>query len=222
MQIQFLDAIGSIPASAWDALMEAGNPFVSHAFLSALETHNCVGDEWGWLPQHAVIYDDANHIIGAAPLYLKYNSYGEFVFDWAWADAYRRYGRRYYPKLVMASPYSPVPGPRLLVRSHQHAALSDTLLQAILKHGEALGVSSLHCLFTDPDDNLALDRNRFGFRMDCQFHWKNQQYRSFEHFLERLKPKKRKNIKQERQQIVKSDIRIEDANDHDLTARLAD
>ena len=209
MQIRFHDALQTVPASEWDALMPVGNPFVSHAFLSALERHDCVGDELGWLPQHAVVYDDTNHIIGATPLYLKYNSYGEFVFDWLWADVYRRYGRRYYPKLVMAVPYSPVPGPRLLARAEQHQAVADCLLTEILRRGEALEASSVHCLFTETADNLALERRHFAFRTDCQFHWQNRAYTSFEHFLAHLKPKKRKNIKQERQQVANSDIRIE-------------
>lgn len=209
MQIRFHAAIKTLPAAAWDSLMEPGNPFVSHAFLAALEQHACVGEALGWLPQHAVVYDDANHIIGAAPLYLKFNSYGEFVFDWLWAELYQRYGRRYYPKLVVASPYSPVPGPRLLARAEQHPTVADALLQGILRHGEGLEVSGVHCLFTEAADNLALERNGFEFRNDCQFHWKNQGYTSFDHFLDHLSLKKRKNIKQERQQVAKAAIRIE-------------
>jgi len=205
MRIEFIDSIKPISAATWDALRPEPNPFVSHAFLSALELHHGVGEEQGWLPHHAVVYNEAKHIIGTAPLYLKYNSYGEFVFDWAWADAYHRYGLRYYPKLVCAAPYSPVPGPRLLSRD---PAVRQFLLQAIVKEAEKLNLSSFHCLFTEADDNQALQQQNLEMRNDCQFHWYNKGYANFDQFLSRLKQKKRKNINQERRQVQQADIQL--------------
>jgi hypothetical protein len=206
MQIEFINSIKTINSQVWDRLNPQLNPFVSHAFLAALEQHQGVCQEQGWLPHHAVVYNQAKQIIGAAPLYLKFNSYGEFVFDWAWADAYRRYGRSYYPKLVCASPYSPVPGPRLLTTDPK---VRDFLLQAIIREAENQGLSSFHCLFTQEQDNQSLQRQQLEMRNDCQFHWHNRDYRDFDHFLSELKQKKRKNIKQERRQVEDAAIRVQ-------------
>ena len=203
MHIEFINSLKRIDARIWDNLRPQANPFVSHAFLSALEQHQGVGEAQGWIPHHAVVYNEAKHIIGAAPLYLKVNSYGEFVFDWSWADAYRRYGLRYYPKFVCAAPYSPVPGPRLLCKD---AATRDFLLQGIVKEAENLHLSSFHCLFTTSEDSAALDRLQLGIRNDCQFHWFNRDYTDFNQFLDALKQKKRKNINQERRNVENAGI----------------
>ena len=117
MRITIHENLADIPAAAWNALTDGRDPFLRHEFLVALERHNCVGEQFGWLPRHLAAYDDSGTLIGAVPLYLKDNSYGEFVFDWAWADAYARNGLQYYPKLVSAIPYTPATGSRILIAS---------------------------------------------------------------------------------------------------------
>jgi len=214
MQIEFINSLKTVSAQTWDQLRPDPNPFVSHAFLSALEQHHGVGDDQGWLPYHALVYNEAKQIIGTAPLYLKYNSYGEFVFDWAWADAYRRYGLRYYPKLVCASPYSPVPGPRFL---SQDSSVREYMLQAIVREAKNLNLSSFHCLFSEAEDNQIQEQAHLEMRNDCQFHWYNQGYRDFDQFLAALKQKKRKNIKQERRNVENADIRLRRFSGHEIS-----
>ena len=133
----------------WNRLVTDGNPFVRYEFLRALEQHRGVGEHYGWIPRYLVAHE-GNALVGAAPLYIKTNSYGEFVFDWAWADAYERAGLPYFPKLVIASPYSPVTGPRLLAASsHNEDKIRKELIKASIRETQNLGASSLHCLFTD-------------------------------------------------------------------------
>ena len=114
MDLKILHDIGSLDAGQWNSLVDSSNPFLRYEFLSALERHGCVGRQHGWLPRHITAFDDAGTLVGAVPLYIKDNSYGEFVFDWAWADAYQRAGLEYYPKAVVAVPYTPATGPRIL------------------------------------------------------------------------------------------------------------
>ena len=124
-------AVDAIPADEWNALAGSDLPFMRHEFLAAMEHHGCVGERFGWIPRHLALRDDQDRLLAAAPCYLKFNSYGEFVFDWAWADAYQRAGRRYYPKLVIASPYTPATGRRILCgdspRRAEYAARPDTI-----------------------------------------------------------------------------------------------
>mgnify|MGYP003561689753 CR=1 FL=1 len=128
------DAIDQIPAAAWNALVGDDLPFMRHEFLAAMERHGCVGERFGWLPRHLALTDEQDRLLAAAPCYLKYNSYGEFVFDWAWADAYQRAGRRYYPKLVIASPYTPATGRRILTgNTPQREKLATTLTKGALQ-----------------------------------------------------------------------------------------
>ncbi|MGD8640066.1 MAG: peptidogalycan biosysnthesis protein, partial [Gammaproteobacteria bacterium] len=131
MNITIIGAINEVTADEWNNLAGLENPFIRYEFLSALETHNCVGDRFGWIPQHITLRDDDNKLIGAVPMYLKDNSYGEFVFDWGWADAYHRHGLAYYPKLVVATPYTPATGPRLLIdKGQDYPTFANTLIEA--------------------------------------------------------------------------------------------
>ena len=189
------------------------HPFVRHEFLHAMEVHHCVGEKFGWLPRHIGVYDDSDVLLGAMPLYEKHNSYGEFVFDHAWADAYQRNGLPYYPKLVSAVPYTPARGQRLLARSDVQAEVYPLLLNRALQLTRQLGCSGFHCLFPLPIEQRFLAQQLLS-RHDCQFHWHNQQYRDFEEFLSRLNAKKRKNIRQERRRACNSGVVIRRLDGH--------
>jgi predicted N-acyltransferase len=206
---RFHPTIAELPATTWDTLRASANPFVSHAFLHALESTGCIRPEWGWQPYHLGMYEDGR-LVAAAPLYLKGNSRGEFVFDWNWADAWERAGGAYYPKLLNAVPYSPVPGPRLLAGCGDDAPpLRQALVEAMRLETGRLGLSSAHANFLDERDMTAFGDTWLG-RSDVQFHWHNHGYRDFDDFLNVLKAKKRKNIRQERAHVQASrlDIRM--------------
>ncbi|HUD40416.1 MAG TPA: GNAT family N-acetyltransferase [Dokdonella sp.] len=199
--------LDAIEAAAWDALVADDNPFVSHAFLAGLERHGCLSPEYGWQPHHLGLYA-AERLVAAAPLYLKGNSHGEFVFDWSWAAAYERHGLDYYPKLLAGVPYSPVTGPRLLAgRGEDAAALRRALAGSIERETDRLGLSSAHANFVDDEDAAALADAGWLARGDWQFHWHNRGWRDFEDFLAALASKKRKNIRHERAQVARAGIR---------------
>jgi hypothetical protein len=189
-------AIGEVPAAEWDACAGTGNPFVSHAFLSVVEESLSATSRTGWLPRHAVLRDAEKRVVAAAPMYAKSHSYGEYVFDHGWAQAFERAGGRYYPKLQVASPFSPVPGPRLLVRGVPRRALAGALAQAC---GE-LGFSSVHATFCTEDDWRAFGRAGWLQRVGMQYHWENAGYADFEAFLGALNARKRKSIRRERRE----------------------
>ena len=213
MQTSICTDLSSIPADDWNALAGDQNPFVQHAFLVALEKHNCVGEHWSWLPQHILIHEDGK-LVGAMPMYIKDNSYGEFVFDWAWADAYERNGLPYYPKLVNSIPYTPATGPRLLAQTTE---IKKHLIDASIAQAKKLNTSSMHWLFTDKDDTALLSGQGYMLREGVQFHWENQDYGHFEDFLATLTSKKRKKIKRERRLVCEADVEIEYLNGHDAT-----
>ena len=212
---RFHPYIADIAPAAWDALRPDDNPFLSHAFLAALETTGCIREAWGWQAHHLALYA-GDAVIAAAPLYLKGNSHGEFVFDWSWASAWERAGGDYYPKLLNAVPYSPVPGPRLLVGrdggEHAHA-LRRALLETMRGECDRLGLSSLHANFLQEEDTTAFDdpasAGLWLARSDVQFHWHNAGYADFDAFLATFNHKKRKNIRQERAQVARSGLTIE-------------
>ena len=203
------DSIEAIPRADWNGLTDPDTPFLRHEFLAAMERHGCVGEELGWLPRHLALRDEDDRLVAAAPCYLKFNSYGEFVFDWAWAGAYQRYGLRYYPKLVIASPYTPATGPRILVAdSPGKDEYTAALIHGSLDIAERLGVSSLHWLFTTGTETRALERQGLMRRVGCQFHWSNPGYQDFDHFLGTLSSAKRKQIKRERRRVAEAGIRF--------------
>jgi predicted N-acyltransferase len=209
VDVKVIGRIDEVDAARWNTLAGADNPFVRHEFLAALERHGCVGDRFGWYPQH-LLATDGDQIVGAVPLYLKDNSYGEFVFDWSWADAYQRSGLSYYPKGVVSVPYTPATGPRLLVADTPNADhIADTLIEAALRHARQLGLSSLHWLFTSERDTQRLARHDLMLRLGCQFHWSNAGYRDFEDFLAHLTAQKRKKIKRERRRVLEQGIQLE-------------
>ncbi|MBS1269083.1 MAG: hypothetical protein MAG794_00026 [Gammaproteobacteria bacterium] len=220
MYYRTIDSISGIDASEWDRLNRTGHPFVRHAFLDGLERAGCVRPDTGWQPQHILVYKDAEQkrLVGAAPLYLKYHSWGEYVFDWAWADAYGRAGLPYYPKLLCAVPFTPVTGPRLLVspRSGEPGAVRRALIHSIIRHAETLEVSSIHWLFTDADDTAALQHEGLLKRTGNQFHWTNRGYGDFNDYLSSLTSKRRKQIRRERRRIDEAGLRVEMIEGRDL------
>ena len=216
MKIVFTDNIASIDAQHWNDLAGDSNPFIQHDFLLALEQHDCL-QQWGWYPQHCLLYDNET-LIGACPAYIKDNSYGEFVFDWAWADAYQKNGLDYYPKLVTAIPFTPAQGPRLLAsKNHidgdginiESAAIKKGLIDALIAFSEKNELSSAHFLFCEDDDVKQLSEAGLMLRYDYQFHWANDNYKSFDEFLSRLTSKRRKNIKRERRKVAQNNVKIE-------------
>ena len=208
MHTEIIDSLSGIKPDLWRRLTGSGNPFIQYEFLSALETNHCL-QEYGWYPQHVVLYND-NELVAATPLYIKDNSYGELVFDWAWADAYHRAGLPYYPKLVTAIPYTPVTGPRLLVdESYDYNVCATKMSEAILEHAQRIQASTMHWLFTDQQDTQFLSQQGHAIRLGCQFHWHNQEYESFDHFLAQLTSSKRKKIKRERRHVAEQQIELE-------------
>jgi predicted N-acyltransferase len=207
VSIQVVSRIAELPAAEWDACAGDDNPFVSHAFLAALEESGSATAETGWLPQHLAIADERGRLVGCAPLYLKSHSYGEYVFDWGWADAYERAGGRYYPKLQGAVPFTPVTGPRLLVRPDAvRAAVAEALIAGMVELAERHGVSSLHVTFPEHGDWRALGAAGFLRRSGLQYHWVNRGYEDFDAFLATLTSRKRKAIRKERRKVAESGV----------------
>ncbi len=213
--------LADIPAADWDALGGTDYPFTRHAFLEGLERHDCLLP-WGWQPAHFTLHD-GDRLIAALPAYIKDNSYGELVFDQGWAGAYQRSGREYYPKLVSAVPYTPATGPRLLVHPsvqepQQRLQLRHMLVEAALTFCQRQGLSGWHLLFERETVLYALKDERLMLRHDCQFHWHNNGYGSFDDFLAALRSRKRKNIRKERQRVRDSGLLIERCPGHELDA----
>ncbi len=207
MKARFHDRLDAIPADAWNALRPDDNPFLAHAFLAGLERHGCVDPRTGWQPHHLTLHD-GERLVAAAPLYLKGNSHGEFVFDWSWAHAYEQNSLDYYPKLLCAVPYSPVTGPRLLAGHGSDAdALRAALVAAIRAEAQRLKLSSAHLNFAIEPDAVALSDSDWLPRSDWQFHWRNDAgWRNFDDFLDALSHKKRKNIRHERARVAQAGV----------------
>jgi len=218
MDIKIHAEINQIPANEWNSLVKGNNPFLRHEFLAALEHHGCVSHTFGWHPCHITVSEN-NRLVGAMPLYVKTNSYGEFVFDHAWADAYQRNQIPYYPKLVSAIPYTPAGGQRLLCASDRQEDIFPVLLKTVQTLAEQKQYSSYHCLFPLRDEQAWMEKQGFLTRHDCQFHWHNQNYASFDEFLARLDKKKRKNIRQERRRVAQQGINLRVLNGHTASAK---
>ena len=202
--------IAAIGAAAWDACAGDENPFVSYAFLSALEDSGSACAESGWQPQHLALQDDAGTVLGVVPCYLKSHSYGEYVFDWGWADAFERAGGKYYPKLQVSVPFTPATGPRLLVRPGPRAGeVREVLIHGLLELTRQLKVSSLHITFPTGPEWRALGEAGFLQRVGQQFHWENAGYGSFDDFLAALSSRKRKNLRKEREVANAQGVDIE-------------
>ena len=218
---QVLYDLAGISADDWNALAAAGagraraQPFLRHEFLRALELAGCVGEATGWAARHLLLRDASGALAAAVPAYLKLHSYGEYVFDWAWADAYHRNGLRYYPKLLSAIPFTPVPGTRLAARdaTSLHAAA-----RALLGYARSCGLSSLHVLFPRAAEADALRDAGLMLRHGVQFHWRNAGYADFEAFLDTLAQPKRKKIRAERRKVADAGVRLRRLHGRDIGA----
>jgi predicted N-acyltransferase len=210
---ELLSKVSEIPADQWDALNPRGNPFVAHAFLAALEESGSVGAGTGWSPAPIMIRDADGIPAAALPAYLKSHSQGEYVFDHHWADAFERAGGQYYPKLQIAAPFSPVPGPRLLLRD---PALAPAILAAAEAVVDQNGLSSAHATFVEEGELDAFRAAGWLTRMGTQFHWQNRDYADFDDFLSALSSRKRKAIRKERA-AAQSAVRIGQIRGADIT-----
>ena len=240
VQIRIVKSISEVPAEAWDACAAGSsvvkvihedalspglstrgkvpNPFVSHAFLLACEQSGSVGGRTGWQPRHLLVEDTKGALLGAAPCYVKSHSQGEYVFDQGWAEAFERAGGDYYPKLQVAVPFTPVTGPRLLVRpGPSAAAIFETLADALAEITTASELSSAHVTFLPEAEWDALGKRGFLQRTDQQFHWHNAGYATFEDFLTALSSRKRKTIRRERKEALAPGIEVVWLTGSDLT-----
>ena len=210
LQHQCISSIHSVAKEDWNKLNISDNPFLKYQFLAALETHQCVGKESGWLPQHLLIWSEKT-LVAVMPGYLKFNSYGEFVFDWSWANFYEQHGQEYYPKLIFAIPFSPVTGNRLLISNNLP---SFTNIEEIFKFAgtcirdyvKTHHLSSAHILFSKPEEAKNFNDHGFLLRTDCQFHWHNKNYIDFDDYLSTFTSKKRRNIKRERRIVAEQNF----------------
>lgn len=208
--VRIVERIADVPAAAWDACAGSDNPFLTHAFLEALEASHSAIARTGWAPRHVVAEDAQGRVVGVAPMYLKSHSYGEYVFDHGWADAYRRAGGQYYPKLQVAVPFTPVPGPRLLVRPDSDAtAIRAGLVEALAAIADRLGVSSLHVTFCLAEEAQTFERAGWLIRQGRQFHWQNAGYKTFDDFLAALSHSRRKSIRKERREVAAQGLEID-------------
>lgn len=222
MKIRVHQSIDEINADEWNRLA-GDDPFVQHAFLAALEHSGSASAASGWQAQHLTCNDESGRLIGALPLYLKSHSYGEYVFDWAWADAWHRAGLQYYPKLTSAVPFSPVPGKRLLIAtSGEPDVTANSLIKASLELAESLQTSTVHCLFPVESELNAWRDSQFLLRKDCQYHWHNPGHPDFESWLSTFTAEKRKKVRRERRRIREADIEFKFLSGHELDAKLLD
>ena len=206
--LKVLDSLATVDVEHWDALVDAsgGNPTLRHAFLQSMIEAGCTTPDTGWLPQFLTLWREIEGrecLCGAVPLYLKTHSYGEYVFDWAWAEAYQRHGLDYYPKLLAAVPFTPCTGARLIART---AADRKILIDGLLNLARQNDVSSLHVLFPNADEHQLLTDAGMMARTSIQFHWQNASYRNFDGFLATMSHDKRKKLKQERRKVTEAGI----------------
>ncbi|HEX5462518.1 MAG TPA: GNAT family N-acetyltransferase [Steroidobacteraceae bacterium] len=222
MRARVHSTIDDIDPREWNSLAGGGCAILRHEFLAALEHTGCVGTGTGWEPCPITLSDELG-LAAAAPAYVKTHSYGEFVFDFAWAQAYSRHGRRYYPKLVVAVPFTPATGPRLLVREGlDRRALARHLLEALQDHAARRRLSSVHALFLDDPARATCEEAGWLLRRDCQFHWTNHGYTSFDAYLDTFTAEKRKKARRERRRVAEAGIRFETRFGGELDARLLD
>jgi len=214
MLCKIYSSVADIPPDLWNGLFDSENPFVQHAFLLAMEESGCVSAQNGWQARHLLLLNDDERAVAVMPLYAKNHSYGEFVFDWGWADAYSQHGLEYYPKLITAIPFSPVAGPRVGISPD--AAVKDVfaaLLNAIHQLAATQEYSSWHLLFPGSRLQGALlqmkDEGAFLHREAVQFHWFNDDYHQFDDFLASLRSSRRKNVKRERRRVMEQGICIQ-------------
>ncbi|HKQ69184.1 MAG TPA: GNAT family N-acetyltransferase, partial [Polyangiaceae bacterium] len=219
IELRVHDNMADVPRESWDALLAPDvPPFLSHTFLDALERAGCVTPDCGWLPMHMTLWE-GKQMIGAAPAYLKGHSEGEFVFDYGWADFASRLHIKYYPKLVLAVPFTPATGSRLLVKDEaERRRLAFALAEGVRRVVDAQSISSAHVLFLPASQAAELDRAGFAQRWGMQYHWNNQGYTTFEDFLQTFPSKKRTQIRRERREMERQGIRIATLRGREITS----
>ncbi len=215
LNLYFHRSVDEIHPLEWNNLSGTSNPFIRHEYLAALEHHQCVGEKFGWFPYHIAVRDSDNSLVGACPLYIKTNSYGEFVFDWSWASAYEQSGLQYYPKMVCAIPYNPVTGPRLLSGDEN---IKKLMIRQMTSIAEQHHMSGMHWLFTDANDTALFRDSRMALRLGCQYHWNNQAYTTFEDFLSTFTSRKRKKVKRERRMVAEQKFHFETIHGDEATS----
>lgn len=221
-RVEMLDGVAEVPRAAWDALVGDESPFLEWDWLASLEESGAVGPETGWLPRPLVVRD-GSRLVAACPLYLKSHSEGEFVFDWGWADAAERAGIRYYPKLLVGIPFTPVTGARFLVAPGQDRGKWIARLSASLREiCESNELSGVHINFCRESETQALARSDYLLRVGLQYHWKNLDYGGFEDYLARFRSKRRNQIRRERRAMIEQKIRIECRQGDDISDDLFD
>lgn len=218
LKFSFSDSIATIGATTWNGLAGTDNPFTRYEFLWGLEQTGCTTTATGWQPHH-VLVQDGSEPVAVMPLYLKTNSYGEYVFDWSWANAYQSHGYRYYPKFVTAVPFTPSVGSRYFIRPGvEPGPVLALIRERIMSEAERIQGSSWHVLFPTPAQHDALADTGLLRRRGCQFHWHNKDYRDFEHFLEGLNSRKRKNIRKERERVAASGVTFDIVEGADIAS----
>ncbi len=219
MDIQFIPRIDDCPAHQWDKVVGGDYPFLQHRFLAALEHSGSVGSNSGWQPHHALMTVD-RELVGVMPLYIKGHSYGEYVFDWSWAEAYQRHGFPYYPKLLSAIPFTPATGPRLALGTRAPADSYQIVCSAIDAEIQRLGASSWHVLFADDNTGGQLEQCGLLPRLGVQYHWHNSDYQDFEAFLARFSSRKRKSLRKERRRVREQGITLHRFRGAEITPEL--
>ncbi|WP_372366595.1 GNAT family N-acetyltransferase [Candidatus Uabimicrobium sp. HlEnr_7] len=214
MKTRVIKSITLVRKQQWNNLVEKDNPFTRYEFLKALEVSGSVGEKSGWIP-HYIIAEQDDKLVGAIPLYLKYNSLGEYIFDWRWLGLYEQFGINYFPKFVIAVPFTPATGKRILVDSEQiFEDVAGTMLHLLMEEAQKK-VSSIHWLFITEFERSFLEKHNFIPRSTYQYHWHNENYQNFDHFLQKFKAKKRNQIKRERRVANEVDIEIRSGKDLD-------
>jgi uncharacterized protein len=221
--VRFLESIAQIDAASWNSLSGTDQPFLRHEFLLALEESGCAVPRTGWTARHLLIEDAQGRVVGALPLFRKAHSRGEFVFDFSWANAYAQHGLHYYPKLLSAVPFTPVRGPRLLHGPQADAkAMSRLLTQTVIDYARSEQLSSWHVLFPTDQTAERLENAGLILRRDCQFHWFNRGYESFDGFLATFTAEKRKKAKRERRRVAEAGITFDTLHGQDMDDRTWD
>lgn len=221
MTVRVLHSIHDISAGEWNALDLCGQPFLHHEFLAALEDTGCACQNTGWSPHHLVVVDDAQTLSAAMPLYLKSHSFGEFVFDFSWAEAYAQAGLNYYPKLVSAIPFTPANGPRIIRANSADNGSDKQLLTALTELTSNNDLSSAHVLYADETTQQSLNEDANWLpRTSCDFHWFNRDYQSMDHFFEHFRADKRKKARRERRRVEEQGISFRTLHGNQMTREL--
>ncbi|MFL2707145.1 MAG: GNAT family N-acetyltransferase [Gammaproteobacteria bacterium] len=220
MKITFLDSIQEVSKDEWERVLNSDYPFLKYDFLKTLEITKCVSPEQGWTPLHLVVSSD-EEILALMPLYIKTDSQGEFIFDWSWADAYYRNGLDYYPKLVSSIPFTPASGPRILISNKARSPeIIKEVSNALKKITKDSNFSSVHILLAGKDEIANFSDQDFSLRTSYSFHWFNKDYTSFNHFLEDMTSRQRKNIKKERNKIIEQGISLIRVTGNEITLEM--